>query len=115
MSKLIPPLVPFGVVTEIELFVLTAVATMANVAVSCVALATFTFDTEIPFAVDLTVVKPTMKFVPVSVTPKDVPVTPLAGLMLVSVGGRVADGFTVRVKLCTAFEPTPFAAVKEML
>src|SRR5712692_1033781 len=95
--KVTAPLVPFGVVTVIWLLGLAASPVIVNVAVICVVLVTFTFVTFRPLMLELTVVCPAMKLVPVSVTGNEVPATPLGGLIEVSVGGEVEEALTVKV------------------
>ena len=62
-----------------------ALGEIANVAVSWVALMTFTLLTDAPL-LTFTVVPPVTKFVPVNVTLTLVPAVPLVGLIEVSVG-----------------------------
>src|SRR5713101_7538934 len=97
MLKVTAPLVPFGVVTVIWLLGLAASPVIVNVAVICVVLVTLTFVTFRPRMLELTVVCPAMKLVPVSVTGNEVPATPLGGLIEVSVGGEVEEALTVKV------------------
>ena len=104
-------LVPLPVVTETFCAPRGALAAMVNVAVTWLAVAT-TLLMAIPFS-ELMVAP--VRFDPLSVTGvTTLPACPEVGLMLFSTGDCVA-AFTVSVKLCTAFDPTPLAAVKEML
>src|SRR5712692_10293376 len=97
MLKVCDPLVPLGVVTVIRPLGLTASPPMVNVAVICVELTTVTFVIMIASALELIVVWPAMKFVPVSVTPTAVPAIPQLGLSPVSVGAPAEAELTVNV------------------
>src|ERR1022692_4144322 len=79
-------LVPALVVTVTFAAPSVALAAMVNVAVICVVLTTVTLPTVIPVLPMATVAPPT-KFAPVSVTGTAAPRTPVAGAMVLSLGG----------------------------
>src|ERR1039457_4748437 len=87
-GALVPPLV----VTVTFAPPSVALAAMVNVAVICVVLTTVTLPTVIPVLAMVTVAPPT-KFAPVSVTGTAAPRTPVAGAMVLSLGG---GGLTVK-------------------
>src|SRR5436305_293355 len=87
MLKLTAPLVPAGVVMVTFCGPVAALAPMAKVAVTCVALTTARFDTVIPGPALIFVPN---KFVPARLTFTAAPWVPDAGVMEVSVGGSAA-------------------------
>ena len=78
-------LIPFAVLTDILDVPGVAPEEMENVAVTCVGLTTFTFETEIPGLLGITA-RPDAKLKPLRFTPTVAPTLPLFGLTPVRYG-----------------------------
>ena len=106
--KVWPPLVPPAVVTVTVRGPPAEASATTKAAVSDVLLLTTTLVTVTSLPLTVTVVAPTTKLVPVSVTATVVPRMPSFGETLVSVGG---GGLTV--KLCAPLVPPAVVTVTE--